>query len=120
MVLLTLTALAVAPPAAAGPPTAMPFEVTFPDVNPCTGLMHTVTGSSVVLGWDASAGATAYSVEVGSSAGLSDLFNATAGSGTSLVASGVAAGRYFVRVRGVSACGVSGPSSEIVIDVGSE
>lgn len=43
LVLLTLTALAVAPPAAAGPPTAMPFEVTFPDVNPCTGLMHTVT-----------------------------------------------------------------------------
>jgi hypothetical protein len=43
LVLLTLTALAVAPPAAADPPTAMPFEVTFADVNPCTGLLHTVT-----------------------------------------------------------------------------
>jgi hypothetical protein len=43
LVLLTLTALAVAPPAAADPPTAMPFEVILPDVNPCTGLMHTVT-----------------------------------------------------------------------------
>jgi hypothetical protein len=43
LVLLTLAALAVAPPAAADPPTAMPFEVTFSDVNPCTGLMHTVT-----------------------------------------------------------------------------
>jgi hypothetical protein len=43
LVLLTLAALAVAPPAAADPPIAMPFEVTFSDVNPCTGLMHTVT-----------------------------------------------------------------------------
>jgi hypothetical protein len=85
-----------------------------------TGLAHTVTGSTVVLGWDTSPGATAYSVEVGSSAGSSDVFNGTAGPGTSLVATGVSAGRYFVRVRGVSVCGVSGPSSEIVIDVGSE
>jgi hypothetical protein len=33
----------LAPPAAADPPTAMPFEVSFSDVNPCTGLPHTVT-----------------------------------------------------------------------------
>jgi hypothetical protein len=44
LVLLTLAALVVfVPPAAADPPTAMPFELTFPDVNPCTGLIHTVT-----------------------------------------------------------------------------
>jgi hypothetical protein len=45
LILLTLAALglALAPPAAADPPTAMPFEVTFSDVNPCTGLMHEVT-----------------------------------------------------------------------------
>jgi hypothetical protein len=43
LVLLTLAALGFAPPAAADPPTAMPFEVTFADVNPCSGLMHTVT-----------------------------------------------------------------------------
>jgi hypothetical protein len=43
LVLLTLAALAVAPPAAADPPTTMPFKVTFDDVNPCTGLVHTVT-----------------------------------------------------------------------------
>jgi hypothetical protein len=41
---LTSAALVVfAPPAAADAPTAMPFEFTFPDVNPCTGLIHTVT-----------------------------------------------------------------------------
>lgn len=44
LVLLTLAALVVfVPPAAADPPTAEPFEFTFPDVNPCTGLIHTVT-----------------------------------------------------------------------------
>jgi hypothetical protein len=43
LVLLTLAALGFAAPAAADPPTAMPFSFTFEDVNPCTGLIHTVT-----------------------------------------------------------------------------
>ncbi len=49
-VLLGLLALAFAVPAAADSPTAFPFEFTFPDVNPCTGLIHTVTiaGTSFV------------------------------------------------------------------------
>jgi hypothetical protein len=40
---LTLVALALAVPAAADPPTEIPFEFVFDDVNPCTGDMHTVT-----------------------------------------------------------------------------
>jgi hypothetical protein len=43
LVLLTLAALGVAAPAAADPPTTESFEGTFDDVNPCTGLIHTVT-----------------------------------------------------------------------------
>jgi hypothetical protein len=42
-VLLGVAALVVAVPAAADPPTAFPFEFVFDDVNPCTGLIHTVT-----------------------------------------------------------------------------
>jgi hypothetical protein len=42
-VLLGLAALMVAGPATADPPTTLPFEFTFDDVNPCTGLIHTVT-----------------------------------------------------------------------------
>jgi hypothetical protein len=42
-VLLGVAALAFAVPAAADPPTTFPFEFVFDDVNPCTGLMHTVT-----------------------------------------------------------------------------
>ena len=43
LVLLTMAVLALAPPAAADPPTAIPFEFSFEDVNPCTGLIHEVT-----------------------------------------------------------------------------
>jgi hypothetical protein len=42
-VLLGVVALVFAVPAAADPPTAFPFEFVFDDVNPCTGLTHTVT-----------------------------------------------------------------------------
>lgn len=41
--LLSVVALAFAVPAAADPPTDFPFEFVFDDVNPCTGLIHTVT-----------------------------------------------------------------------------
>lgn len=43
LVLLTMAVLALAPPAAADPPTEMSFEFSFQDVNPCTGLIFTVT-----------------------------------------------------------------------------
>ena len=42
-VTLTVVALGFAVPAAANPPTEIPFEFTFDDVNPCTGDIHTVT-----------------------------------------------------------------------------
>jgi hypothetical protein len=42
-VTLTAVALAFAVPAAADPPTVVQWKVEFPDVNPCTGDLHTVT-----------------------------------------------------------------------------
>jgi hypothetical protein len=38
-----LIVVGLASPAAADPPTVEDFSNTFPDVNPCTGEMHTVT-----------------------------------------------------------------------------
>jgi hypothetical protein len=49
LVLLTMAVLALAPPAAADPPTESSFVDTFEDVNPCTGLMHTVTITGAVF-----------------------------------------------------------------------
>jgi hypothetical protein len=49
LVLLTMAVLALAPPAAADPPTEGSFVDTFEDVNPCTGLMHTVTITGTVF-----------------------------------------------------------------------
>ena len=48
-VLLGLVALAFAVPAAADPPTALQFEDTFDDVNPCTGDTMTVTIASTTF-----------------------------------------------------------------------
>jgi hypothetical protein len=41
--LLSVVALAFAAPASADPPTEVTFEDVFPDVNPCTGNVMTVT-----------------------------------------------------------------------------
>jgi hypothetical protein len=43
LALLSAVALAFAVPAAADPPTEIAQLDVFPDVNPCTGLIHTVT-----------------------------------------------------------------------------
>ena len=50
LLLLGVVTLALAAPASADPPTATPFSDTFPDVDPCTGGIHTVTiaGTSYV------------------------------------------------------------------------
>lgn len=48
-VLLGLFALGFAVPAAADPPTVITFEDVFPDVNPCTGNIMTVTIASTVF-----------------------------------------------------------------------
>jgi predicted RNA-binding protein with TRAM domain len=47
--LLGIVVLSVAGPAAADPPTALPFEFVFDDVNPCTGDTHTVTIAGTTL-----------------------------------------------------------------------
>lgn len=83
------------------------------------GLSASVTGSTVILAWNGSAGLpTSYMVEAGASAGSSDLaiFD-TASTSPTLRATGVGRGTYFVRVRARNACGVSAPSNEVPVSV---
>jgi Fibronectin type III domain len=76
-------------------------------------------GGTVILTWGAGTGApSSYIVEAGSSPGLANLVNADLGFTTTLTATGVQAGTYYVRVRAKNACGVSEPSNEVVLVVG--
>jgi hypothetical protein len=80
-----------------------------------------VAGARVTLSWTPpSAGdlPTSYVVEAGSASGRSDLANFDTGNPTpALVADGVPAGTYFVRVRAKNGAGASGPSNEVVVAV---
>ena len=90
--------------------------------NAPTGLSAGATGSSITLSWTAPVGAgvpTAYIIEAGSATGLSDLGNfSTGNTGVSYSTSGVANGRYVLRVRATNPGGTSGPSNEVLLVVG--
>lgn len=80
----------------------------------------TVTGTRVDFSWTAPRGspvATAYTLEVGTASGLSNLATLTLGQQATLSIPGVPPGRYYVRVRGRNVAGVSGASNELVVDV---
>jgi predicted phage tail protein len=88
--------------------------------NAPTGFAGSASGGTVQLVWSAPAGncsPSSYVLQAGSSAGSSDLANANVGAGTSYVASAIAAGTYYVRVRAVNAYGPSAGSNEVVLTV---
>ena len=102
-------------------PSRVESGVTIPGA-PIT-LSVTVTGNSVTLVWSAPTSGDpvlTYILEAGSASGAANLANIVTGSaGTTFSASGIGAGTYFVRVRAQNAGGVSGPSNEVVVVVGS-
>ena len=80
-----------------------------------------MSGRGVFLTWNASASGgapTSYILQAGSSSGLSNLASSNTGStATSLTATDVPPGTYFVRVLAQNASGTSAPSNEIVISI---
>jgi len=78
-----------------------------------------VAGGTVMLAWDVSSGIpSTYVVEAGSARGLADLASADlGGTATTLTATGVARGTYYVRMRARNACGVSAASNEVTVIV---
>ena len=97
-----------------GTPTAPP--------DPPAGLAASASGSTVTLTWNAPATGgppSSYIIEAGSSPGLSNLADFSTGTAaTTYVAGGVGAGAYSIRVRSSNAGGVSGPSNEVLLLVG--
>jgi hypothetical protein len=83
-------------------------------------LAPSVSGNTVSLTWAAPAtGApTSYVVQAGSGTGGANLTNFdTNSTATTLVASNLATGNYYVRVYGKNTCGLSPPSNEILLAV---
>jgi len=80
----------------------------------------TMTGSTFTIAWDApdSGAPRTYVVEAGSAPGLVNLARfETGGTGTSYLATAVAPGTYYVRVRAASDDGISSPSNEVSVTV---
>ena len=84
-----------------------------------TAVSATANGTTVTVSWNKPAGATSFVLEAGTGLGLTNLYNEDVGDIGLLQAPGVAAGRYYLRVRARNACGTSAPSSEAIVNVGS-
>ena len=86
-----------------------PPPCTLPPTAP--GLLtHTIAGSVVSLQWAGSPTAAGYLVDAGTASGATDIGSIPVVGRTSLAVS-APNGTYYVRVRAVSACGVSPPSN---------
>jgi hypothetical protein len=87
--------------------------------GPPSSLSASVAGSAVTLRWSAPGGGSAvsaYVIEAGSSAGLTNLTTfSTASTATVYAVGGVPIGTYYVRVKSANAAGTSGPSNEVVV-----
>jgi hypothetical protein len=85
-----------------------------------SSLRANVVGNAVSLSWVPpliSGYISSYIVEVGTAPGLSDILNFNTGSPASFFTANAPFGVYRARVRAVNACGISGPSVEIIVSV---
>jgi hypothetical protein len=86
-----------------------------------THLQAAVAGNEVTLRWEAptaASPATGYIVEAGSAPGLRDLLVVPTGSAATMASAIAPNGTYHVRLRAITATGITEPSNEVVVQVG--
>jgi predicted phage tail protein len=93
-----------------------------PEAPPApSGLTAAAVGTTVTLTWVAPVSPvapTSYIIDVGGAPGLSNVASYTTGSsGTTITATGVPNGTYYLRVRATNGSATSGPSNEVVLTV---
>lgn len=87
-----------------------------------TALTATVVANTVMLSWQQPAGAcslTGYLIEAGSVTGASNIAVVPIGTATTLTATSIPSGTYYVRVRAVASAGAGAASNEVAFSVGS-
>jgi hypothetical protein len=84
-----------------------------------TGLSAQVTNNQVLLTWTPGAGdaVSNHIVEVGSGPGLSNIVVFDTGAPSPTLSATAPNGTYYVRIRGRNACGTSGVSNEVIVQV---
>ena len=84
-----------------------------------TALIGSTTNGFLTIVWTGALGHTSYVMEAGRSSGANDAFVGNVGTlpGFQVPLAAVPPGTYYVRVRGVSSCGLSAASSEIAVTV---
>ncbi len=89
--------------------------------GPPRNLVGSVVGNTVALSWlppNTGGSPSDYFLDAGTGPGLSNLVAGLPFAGTSLSATGVPFGTYFIRVRARNTAGASGPSNELTAVVG--
>jgi hypothetical protein len=83
-----------------------------------TGFAAQVSGTTVVLTWNASSGSPAsYQLEAGSFPGATDILVSDTGTTATTLTATASPATYYVRLRGRNTCGVSAPSADIAVVV---
>ena len=92
---------------------------TAPPLAPTGFLLTGNSGGTISFVWSASASATTYVIEAGSTTGGTNLAIADLGSpGTAAIFSGIGRGTYYIRLRARNLCGTSaGVSNEVLLIV---
>jgi hypothetical protein len=95
----------------------IPVTLGCASLAPPSGLTSSKAGGVLTVAWNGALGYSTYAMEIGSAPGASNLFAGVVGPATSFHTATAAAppGTYYVRVRGISLCGISSVSNEIAV-----